>query len=42
LVFLDVAMPGIEGYAACWQIRHRKHDRKPTPIDMLTSRDRAF
>jgi two-component system, cell cycle response regulator len=42
LVFLDVVMPGIDGYEVCRQIRQRKHHGKPTRVVMLTSRDRAF
>lgn len=42
LVFLDVVMPGVDGYEVCRQIRQRKHHRKPTRVVMLTSRDRAF
>jgi two-component system, cell cycle response regulator len=41
LVFLDVVMPGIDGYEVCKLIKARK-GRKNTRVVMLTSRDGAF
>ena len=40
IVFLDVVLPGIDGYAACRQMK--SNDRTSTPIVMLTGRDSAF
>jgi two-component system, cell cycle response regulator len=41
IVFLDVVMPGIDGYEVCKLIKGR-HGRKLTRVVMLTSRDGAF
>jgi twitching motility two-component system response regulator PilG len=40
LVFLDVVLPGIDGYAACRQMKGV--GRNAPPIVMLTSRDSPF
>jgi len=40
IVFLDVVLPGIDGYAACRQMRSA--GRNAPPIVMLTSRDSSF
>jgi twitching motility two-component system response regulator PilG len=40
LVFLDVVLPGIDGYAACRQMK--SIGRNAPPIVMLTSRDSPF
>lgn len=40
-IFLDVVMPGMDGYAACKNIRRSKLN-KNTPIIMLTSRSSKF
>lgn len=41
VIFLDVVMPGIDGYAACKSIRRSKLN-KNTPVIMLTSRSSTF
>ena len=41
IIFLDVVMPGIDGYAACKQIK-RSALNKQTPVIMLTSRSSSF
>jgi two-component system cell cycle response regulator len=41
VIFLDVVMPGIDGYAACKSIRRTKLNRN-TPVVMLTSRSSNF
>jgi len=41
VIFLDVVMPGIDGYAACKSIRRSKLN-KNTPVVMLTSRSSKF
>jgi len=38
-IFLDVMMPGMDGYTAC---RRLKSDRNAPPIVLLTSRDSPF
>jgi twitching motility two-component system response regulator PilG len=40
IVFLDVVLPGIDGYAACRQMKSIGHSSPP--IVMLTSRDSPF
>lgn len=41
IVFLDVVMPGIDGYEVCKLIKARR-GRRPTRVVMLTSRDGTF
>ena len=41
VIFLDVVMPGMDGYAACKNIRRTKLN-KNTPVVMLTSRSSSF
>lgn len=41
IVFLDVLLPGIDGYRVCKAIKGDKR-MKDTPVIMLTSRDSAF
>jgi twitching motility two-component system response regulator PilG len=41
LIFMDVVMPGMDGYTACKQIR-RSAFNKNTPVVMLTSRSSRF
>ncbi len=41
VIFLDVVMPGIDGYAACKTIKRSKLN-KNTPVIMLTSRSSKF
>jgi two-component system, cell cycle response regulator len=41
IIFLDVIMPGMDGYAACKRIR-RSPLNKNTPIVLLTSRSSSF
>jgi twitching motility two-component system response regulator PilG len=41
VIFLDVVMPGIDGYAACKSIKRSKLNRN-TPVIMLTSRSSKF
>lgn len=41
IVFLDVMLPGIDGYRVCKAIKGDKAT-KNTPVVMLTSRDSAF
>lgn len=41
IVFLDVMLPGIDGYRVCKQIKGEKNT-KGTPVIMLTSKDTAF
>jgi two-component system, cell cycle response regulator len=41
IIFLDVVMPGIDGYAVCKNIRRSKLN-KNTPVVMLTSRSSKF
>jgi twitching motility two-component system response regulator PilG len=41
VIFLDVVMPGIDGYAACKSIKRSKLN-KNTPVVMLTSRSSKF
>lgn len=41
LIFLDVVMPGIDGYELCRRIKQNSYTRK-TPILMLTSRSSPF
>lgn len=41
IVFLDVMLPGIDGYQVCKSIKNNKAT-KSTPVIMLTSRDSAF
>lgn len=41
VIFLDVVMPGIDGYAACKSIKRSKFN-KHTPVVMLTSRSSKF
>ncbi|MFO1388271.1 response regulator [Cellvibrio sp.] len=41
VIFLDVVMPGIDGYAACKNIKRSKLN-KHTPVIMLTSRSSKF
>ncbi len=40
-VFLDVVMPGMDGYQVCKLIKSKRHSR-PTRVAMLTSRDGTF
>ena len=41
IVFLDVMLPGIDGYRVCKTIKSDKATRH-TPVIMLTSKDSAF
>jgi len=41
VIFMDVVMPGIDGYAACKKLK-RETINKKTPIIMLTSRSSSF
>jgi len=41
IVFLDVMLPGIDGYKVCKQIKGERNTRH-TPVIMLTSKDSAF
>jgi two-component system, cell cycle response regulator len=41
-VFLDVVMPGIDGYQVCKLIKSNKHAIKKTAVVMLTSRSSPF
>jgi twitching motility two-component system response regulator PilG len=41
LVFLDVTLPGMDGYKVCKAIKGDKKTRR-TPVIMLTSRDSTF
>ncbi len=41
IVFLDVMLPGIDGYRVCKQIKGEKNT-KDIPVIMLTSKDTAF
>lgn len=41
IIFLDVVMPGLDGYAACKQIRRRSANRE-TPVILLTSKSSSF
>lgn len=41
LILLDVVMPGLDGYAACKQIKKTKLN-KNTPVVMLTSKSSSF
>ncbi|MDH4134825.1 MAG: response regulator [Gammaproteobacteria bacterium] len=41
IVFLDVMLPGIDGYKVCKQIKGEKNT-KGIPVIMLTSKDGAF
>jgi two-component system, cell cycle response regulator len=40
VIFLDVVLPGMDGYTACRQIKNA--DKHAPPIIMLTSRDSPF
>jgi twitching motility two-component system response regulator PilG len=41
VIFLDVILPGVDGYRVCAQIKGHKQSKR-TPVIMLTSRDSAF
>jgi two-component system, cell cycle response regulator len=41
-VFLDVVMPGIDGYQVCKLVKANKHAIKKTAVVMLTSRSSPF
>ncbi len=41
IIFLDVIMPGMDGYSACRQIKRSKLN-KNTPVILLTSRSSSF
>jgi len=41
IIFLDIMMPGIDGYKVCKTLRADKHF-KNTPIIMLTGKDSRF
>ncbi len=41
IVFLDVVMPGVDGYTACKKIKRSKLN-KNTPVIMLTSKSSSF
>lgn len=41
IIFLDVVLPGVDGYKVCKTIK-ADPNRKHVPIIMLTSRDSAF
>lgn len=41
IIFLDVVMPGMDGYAACKKIKKNKLNSS-TPVIMLTSRSSSF
>jgi two-component system cell cycle response regulator len=41
-VFLDVVLPGIDGYQVCKLIKANKHAMKKTAVVMLTSRSSPF
>lgn len=41
LIFLDVVLPGIDGYQLCKSLKRGK-DKKKTPVIMLTSKSSPF
>jgi twitching motility two-component system response regulator PilG len=41
-VFMDVLMPGTDGYEGCRQIRAMRRDENPIPVLMLTSKGSPF
>jgi two-component system, cell cycle response regulator len=41
-VFMDVLMPGVDGYEGCRQIRARGRGDRATPVVMLTSKASPF
>ena len=41
-VFLDVVLPGIDGYQVCKLVKANKHAMKKTAVVMLTSRSSPF
>lgn len=41
IIFLDVVMPGMDGYAACKRIKRNPLNKK-TPVVLLTSRSSSF
>ena len=41
IIFLDVVMPGIDGYKVCKQLK-KDRDTKSTPIIMLTGKSSPF
>lgn len=41
-VFMDVLMPGMDGYQACKKIKSKKFDGKTLPVIMLTGKSSPF
>ncbi len=41
-VFLDVMLPGVDGYQVCKAIKKKKHEGKPTAVVMLTGKTSPF
>ena len=41
-VFLDVMLPGMDGYQVCKTIKKKKHEGKPTAVVMLTGKTSPF
>jgi two-component system, cell cycle response regulator len=41
-VFLDVMLPGVDGYQVCKAIKKTKHEGKPTAVVMLTGKTSPF
>jgi CheY-like chemotaxis protein len=41
-VFLDVMLPGVDGYQVCKTIKKNKHDGTPTAVVMLTGKTSPF
>jgi twitching motility two-component system response regulator PilG len=41
-VFLDVMLPGMDGYQVCKSIKRKKHEGKPTAVVMLTGKTSPF
>jgi two-component system cell cycle response regulator len=41
-VFLDVMLPGMDGYQVCKLIKKTKHEGKPTAVVMLTGKTSSF
>lgn len=41
-VFLDVMLPGMDGYQVCKVIKKKKHEGKPTAVVMLTGKTSPF
>jgi two-component system cell cycle response regulator len=41
-VFLDVMLPGVDGYQVCRTIKRKKHEGRPTAVVMLTGKTSPF